>query len=140
MAGYATGQRGYFIVQFAGPVMEAWKADVAAAGAELLDYIPDFAYTARMTPEAADRIAALDSVAWVGSFHPAYKLDPALLRAGAATRAYRVRIERGANVNATVNQIVGAGAEVVGRDGNVIEITASRGALPPPPRRRRKTW
>ena len=26
IAGYAAGQRGYFIVQFAGPVMEAWKA------------------------------------------------------------------------------------------------------------------
>jgi hypothetical protein len=26
IAGYAAGQRGYFIVQFAGPVMETWKA------------------------------------------------------------------------------------------------------------------
>lgn len=51
--------------------MDAWKAQVAAAGAELLDYIPDFAFKVRMTPEAADRVAALDSVAWVGLFQPA---------------------------------------------------------------------
>ena len=32
IAGYAAGERGYFIVQFAGPVMDAWKAEVAAGG------------------------------------------------------------------------------------------------------------
>jgi hypothetical protein len=129
IAGYAAGQRGYFIVQFAGPVMDAWKAQVAAAGVELLDYVPDFAFKARMTPEAANRVAALDSVAWVGVFHPAYKLDPALFRAGAATRAYRVRIERGADVDATVDAIAGAGAQILGRGANVVEITAAPGRL-----------
>ena len=129
IAGYAAGQRGYFIVQFAGPVMDVWKAQAAAAGAELLDYVPDFAFKARMSPEAANRVAALDSVAWVGVFQPAYKLDPALFRAGAATRAYRVRIERGADVDASVTAIAAAGAQVVGRGGNVLEITAAPGRL-----------
>src|SRR6185503_14552622 len=129
IAGYAAGQRGYFIVQFAGPVMEAWKTQAAAAGAELLDYIPDFAFKVRMTPDAADRVAALDSVAWVGLFQPAYKLDPALFRAGAATRAYRLRIERGADVEATVDAIAGAGVQIVGRGGNVVEIAAAPGRL-----------
>jgi Subtilase family len=82
-----------------------------------------------MTPEAAARVAALDSVAWVGLFHPAYKLDPVLLRAGGAARLYRVRIERGADVDATVDAIAGAGAEIVGRGGNVVEITAAPGRL-----------
>src|SRR5262245_13362687 len=129
IAGYAAGQRGYFIVQFAGPVMDAWKAQVAAAGAELLDYVPDFAFKVRMTPDAANRVAALGSVAWVGVFEPAYKLDPALLRGGAATRAYRLRIERGANVDAAANAIAAAGGQIVERGGNVIEITAPPGRL-----------
>jgi serine protease AprX len=129
IGGYAAGQRGYFIVQFAGPVMDAWKAQAAAAGAELLDYVPDFAFKARMSPEAANRVAALDSVAWVGVFQPAYKLDPALFRAGAATRAYRVRIERGADVDASVTAIAAAGVQVVERGGNVLEITAAPGRL-----------
>jgi hypothetical protein len=34
-----------------------------------------------MTPEAAEQVAKLDSVAWVGVFQPAYKMDPALLGA-----------------------------------------------------------
>ena len=70
-----------------------------------------------MTPEAAEQVSQLDSVAWVGVFHPAYKMDPALLRGGGAARLYRVRIERGANVDATVDAIAGAGAQVVGRGG-----------------------
>jgi hypothetical protein len=129
IAGYAAGQRGYFIVQFAGPVMDAWKAQAAAAGAELLDYLPEFAFKARMTPEAAARVAALDAVAWVGVFHPAYKLDPALRRAGAATRVYRVRIERGSDIDAAVDAIAGAGPQIVGRDGNFVEVTAAPGQL-----------
>ncbi len=128
IASYAAGQRGYFIVQFAGPVMDSWKAQVMAAGAELLDYVPDFAFKARMTPEAADRVSALDSVAWVGVFQPAYKLDPALLRAGDA-RAYRVQIERGSDVEAAVDAIAAAGAQIAGRSGNVVEITAAPGRL-----------
>jgi subtilisin family serine protease len=129
IAGYAAGQPGYFIVQFAGPVMDAWKAQASAAGAEFLEYIPEFAFKVRMTPEAAEQVAQLDSVAWVGVFHPAYKIDPALLRGTGAPRLYRVRIERGANVDATVNAIAGAGAQVVGRGGNVVEIAAPPGQL-----------
>src|SRR5215208_2774570 len=52
IAGYAATQRGYFLVQFAGPVLDAWKAAVAANGGELLDYVPDFAFKVRMTPAA----------------------------------------------------------------------------------------
>ena len=129
IAGYAAGQRGYFIVQFAGPVMDAWKAQVAAAGAEFVDYIPEFAFKVRMTPEAAEQVAQLDSVAWVGLFHPAYKLDPALLRGADAARLYRVQVERGANLDATVDAIAGAGAQVVERGGNVVEIAAVPGQL-----------
>ena len=40
IAGYATRQRGYYIVQFEGPVVRVWKDAVTIAGAELLGYIP----------------------------------------------------------------------------------------------------
>src|SRR5688572_22447314 len=36
------GQHGYYLVQFTGPVEQAWKDQLAVLGAELLDYIPDF--------------------------------------------------------------------------------------------------
>ena len=75
---YARSQRGYYIVQFAGPVQEAWKAQVEATGAELLGYIPDYAFKVRMNPGQARRVQRLDSVAWTGFYHPAYKISPHL--------------------------------------------------------------
>src|SRR5688572_6929963 len=44
VAGYAAGQRGYYLVQFEGPILESWKAEVSGLGVELLDYVPDFAF------------------------------------------------------------------------------------------------
>ena len=90
---YAPDQRGYYVVQFRGPVEQAWKDEVAALGADILDYIPDFAFKVRMNPAQADRVAGLGAVARVGIFQPAYKLDWGLLsRAGGL---YIVRVERG---------------------------------------------
>ena len=76
---YARGQRGSYIVQFAGPVQQAWKNEVAGLGAALLDYVPDFAFKVRMNPAQAAQVERLNSVAWVGLYHPAYKLSPCLL-------------------------------------------------------------
>jgi len=122
IAGYAAGERGYFIVQFEGPVLETWKADVAAAGAELLDYIPDFAFKVRMNPAQAARIARLDSVVWVGLFHPAYKIDRDVIRGG--VRPYTVRIERGADAAAAAAMIAATGAQVLQREGPIVTVSA----------------
>ncbi len=82
IAEYAQGVRGYYIVQFSGPVEPAWRAAAEGLGAELLGYLPDFAFKARLTPAAARDVEELDEVAWVGLFHPAYKLHPNLTRDG----------------------------------------------------------
>jgi hypothetical protein len=129
IAGYAAGERGYYLVQFSGPVLDAWKANVAATGAELIDYVPDFAFKARMSPAQAAQVARLDAVVWVGLFHPAYKLDPALPGATGGVRVYRVRIERGANAAAAASAVAGAGVQVIGRDGNQMEIAATPAQL-----------
>lgn len=129
IAGYGATERGYYLVQFSGPVLDAWKARVTAAGAELLDYVPEFAFKTRMTPGEAAQVARLDSVAWVGLFHPAYKLDPALLGGAGAARVYRLRIERGANAAATAAAVAGTGVQVLGRTGNQMEIAATPAQL-----------
>src|ERR1041384_5638156 len=85
IAGYGAAQRGYYLVQFSGPVLDAWKAGVAATGAELIEYVAEFAFKVRMSPGQAAQVGRLDSVVWVGLFHPAYKLDPALLGAAGGT-------------------------------------------------------
>lgn len=127
IADYAAGQRGYYIVQFSGPVQRAWQEALSAAGAELIQYLPDYAYKVRMNPAQAGQVRGLANVAWVGVFQPAYKLSPDLVRNG--VRAYRVRIEQGADVAQAAAAIAQAGAEVIKSDSNVLLVAADQARL-----------
>ncbi len=122
ISGYQQGVRGYYILQFPGPIREAWKKQVIETGAEILDYIPDFAFKVRMTPEEALKVKELESVTWVGLYQPAYKLSPDLKRNG--THMYTVRIERSADVEAAKVAIAKSGAKVVRHKGNILKVTA----------------
>jgi len=122
ISGYAPGQRGYYIVQFAGPVQQGWKDQVAAKGADLLDYLPDFAFKVRMNPAQAARVEALESVAWVGLYQPAFKLSPNLALGG--TNLYRVRIERGADAGQATAAIARSGAKILSRQGELLQVAA----------------
>lgn len=127
ISGYAPGQRGYYIVQFLGPIEQTWKDVVAAEGADLLEYIPDFAFKVRMNPGQAQRVEQLGGVAWVGLFHPAYKLDPTMNRAGA--RLYRVRVERGADVGQTMAAVARLGLATLRAADTELLITADSAQL-----------
>jgi subtilisin family serine protease len=69
---------GYYIVQFNGPIRASDKAAVTALGAELFDYIPEFAFIARMDLATANAVKALNAVRWVGIHQPAYRVEPDL--------------------------------------------------------------
>ena len=75
---YPKREAGYYIVQFKGPVLEAWKGAVVSAGVGLLDYIPQFAYIAKMTQDARGKIQAMDSVRWIGIYQPGFRVAPDL--------------------------------------------------------------
>jgi serine protease AprX len=120
---YGEGQRGYYLVQFNGPVEKNWRDEAAAAGAELLEYIPDFAFKVRMNPAEARRVARQPGVAWVGFFHPAYKLSPDLDTSG--VKVFQVRVEQGADVAQTAAAIGLTGAQVLGADGNQLFVNAN---------------
>ena len=122
ISGYAKGTRGYYIVQFSGPVRQAWKDQVVGAGGELLAYIPDFAYKVRMNPAQAARTAELDSVAWVGLFQPAYKISPSVDLTG--TNLLRVQVERGVEAGQATAAIVRSGATIIDRSENVLLVGA----------------
>ncbi|MFQ5594860.1 MAG: S8 family serine peptidase [Anaerolineae bacterium] len=69
---------GVYMIQFHGPIRPEWKVAVTTAGAELFDYIPDYAFVARMDAAVARRVASLASVRWVGVYHPTYRISPSL--------------------------------------------------------------
>lgn len=70
-----------FLLQFQGPIQAQWLNAVRSAGVVLEGYVPDYAFIARMTlGQAAALPTRYSFVRWVGPFHPAYKIDPDVLR------------------------------------------------------------
>jgi serine protease AprX len=121
--GYAPGQPGYYIVQFKGAVQDGWTAQLAASGAQVLEYLPDFAFKVRMTPELAAQLQAQANVNWVGLFQPAFKLSPELATDG--QQLYRVRVENGADATAAAQAIAATGAQVLAQEGSALTIAAA---------------
>ena len=72
------GAYSYCLIQFPGPIRPEWKKAVERQGAELLWYVPRYAFVARIPTAAISQVAALPEVRWLGVDHPAYKLCPGL--------------------------------------------------------------
>ena len=67
-----------WIVQGAAVARGEWQQALEAAGAVIRGYLPENALLLEAAPEAVPKIAALNSVAWMGEYLPAYKKSPAL--------------------------------------------------------------
>jgi hypothetical protein len=124
---FAAGSQKYFIVQFSGPVQQAWKDAVTAEGAEILDYMPDFAFKVRMNPGIANRVAQQSFVGAVVPFQAQFKLKSDLKRDG-EMNVYQVRIERGSNFGTVRSLIARTGAQVLGFEEDIV-IVAANGAF-----------
>ncbi|MFP4394550.1 MAG: S8 family serine peptidase, partial [Anaerolineales bacterium] len=74
-----------YLLQFTGPVREAWKTRVAELGARLYTYVPDYAFIARLDPAQIEAVRDLPFVRWVGVYQPAYRLAETFRVAAAAT-------------------------------------------------------
>jgi hypothetical protein len=76
-----SGDYSYCMIQFPGPIQPEWKRAVERQGAELLWYVPRYAFVARVPTAAMTTIAALPEVRWLGIDQPAYKICPGLEKA-----------------------------------------------------------
>ncbi|HJZ45520.1 MAG TPA: S8 family serine peptidase [Roseiflexaceae bacterium] len=71
----------YAIVQLRGPIAPADRAALEQTGVALLEYVPDFAYLVRGSPDQIAAAARLPQVVSQAALTLADKLDPRLLRA-----------------------------------------------------------
>ncbi|HEU5097451.1 MAG TPA: S8 family serine peptidase, partial [Roseiflexaceae bacterium] len=71
----------YAILQLRGPIAPADRAVILGTGVTLLEYLPDFAYLVRGSPDQLSAAAILPQVASRTALTLADKLDPALLSA-----------------------------------------------------------
>ncbi len=127
-----------FIVQYVAKGLEPWREEIRAMGAEDLRFLAWHANIWRMDLETAARVAELPFVRWVGAFHPAYKMEDAILadwRAGRLTEPARYRIVVGAWGLADKQIVAGRVEEIGGTveamipQGLVLEATLSPAQL-----------
>lgn len=64
------------IVQAEGPITDAWRAQLEATGARVLNYVPDHAYLVTIPAKGIGRLARLEGVEWVGNWPERFKLAP----------------------------------------------------------------
>lgn len=107
-----------WLVQFRGPIRDAWKAELAATGAAIKDYVPDDALLIEATPKQVQAILRLPDVIWTGEYLPAYKQSSPVRTVRsmgiAETAEYEIVLFRPEDV-ATVEQALVAmnGVEVI---------------------------
>ena len=123
----AQGSQKYYVVQFAGPIQQSWKDAISAEGAEVLDYIPDFAFKVRMNPNIANRIGQSNFVSAVIPFQTQFKFGSDLKRDG-ELNVYQVRIEKGTNFGQVRSLVARTGAEILSFDEDIM-IVAANGSL-----------
>jgi subtilisin family serine protease len=111
---------GTYLLQFQGPVTEAWKADAARAGARLYGYIPDYAFIARIDAADLAQVRGLPSVRWVGPYHSAYRLDSELHASSSGAQRLVVQTFPDANLTALAAQIGAWGGTARGSAANSI--------------------
>ena len=75
---------GLFLVQFSSPPGREEREQLAGLGVDLLRYVPEDTFVARLRGVSLDRLRAAPSVQWVGEYRPEHKIHP---RLAAAARA-----------------------------------------------------
>ncbi|MCK4408594.1 MAG: hypothetical protein KAW67_00825, partial [Candidatus Eisenbacteria sp.] len=113
------GKTGYYLVQLAGASTPERKAAVEALGGELIAYVPDNTWITKLEGNRSGSLTDSPEVAWVGAFHPAYKISPTIgthefknpRRAGDSFLTLHVRVFD--DLAGTARVLDGLGAEVL---------------------------
>jgi hypothetical protein len=86
-------EAGYYIVQFSGPIQDSWRRDLEKSGAEVMFYLPNYAFVVRMNESTRKSIAGSKSeVKWTGLYQPAYKISTRITQRAAKGGTVRAAI------------------------------------------------
>jgi uncharacterized membrane protein len=118
---------GLYIVQFSGAPQAAWTEEVESMGGVLLGYIPDNAYIAHLPARARLAVTDLETVRWVGPYHPGLRVQPDLW--ALATDRVDVAVLSLGDVLATAMAFQRLGGSIVALGTSVIQGSLPRAAL-----------
>ena len=72
---------GLYLVQFNGPLEPASRAELRKAGVELLQYVPEDAFIAKLNNVSPASMSGLSFISWVGPYRPELKINQRLVQA-----------------------------------------------------------
>ncbi len=75
----APAAHGLFLIQFENAPDAATRAELRGQGVELLKYVPDDTYIARIRNGSPEKLASLASVHWIGEYRSNHKIHPRLM-------------------------------------------------------------
>jgi len=78
---------GLYLIQFTGHPLPAWKDALSGQGVQLLQYVPDDCFIARLPNGDLAALKKLPFVHWIGKYRPDHKLHQAVARRAALKRA-----------------------------------------------------
>ncbi len=128
---YPEDETGCYILQFKRPMLKQWKDAVAATGAVIFDYIPQFAFLVRMDHLTFQSVRAMESVRWVGIYQPGYRISPGLMKKvlekGEQSIKLIVSIFEGVDVSELSSKIETLGGKIIeiSRGGERIKLALS---------------
>lgn len=123
------------LVQFKGPVQQAWLDELRRAGLEPVQYLHPYTYIAWGKRDALNRLAGQAEVRWSGDFLPAYRVQPELRNNKAVSGPVQLSVishRGGTQLGASLSKIgasdAGDGAKVVDRSlqTQTVEVSADR--------------
>ena len=117
-----------WMVQFVGPIKQAWLARLRKMGIEVVAYMPNNAYVVWLDGgqlTQLERQAKADpTVQWTGAYHPAYRIAPTLQAAKVAQAAQpvavTVQLYKTTGTSASIASLRGLGGTVLRGQENVL--------------------
>ena len=92
--------------------------DLEQLGADIVEYVPDFALVARMDDDEEARDRGLTVVRWVGDYLPGYKISPDLDRASKGGEDVLIQLFGGEDPAPVVDGLQSLGARVISSHAN----------------------
>jgi subtilisin-like proprotein convertase family protein len=122
-----------WLVQFAGPMREAWLKALEADGIKTVIYMPSNAYVIWATGAQLAGLEKMEQtganrVQWTGAYHPQYRIDPALVSAKGvpqksanATVPVTVQFYNHAGVSDSLKRLQALGGRVIMSEENILD-------------------
>ncbi len=108
--------KGFYILQFNGPVEESWKKKISSLGVKFLGYVPDNAFIVKIPQRSFSAVQSDPNVKWLGEYQPDDKLDRKIatdIQTGqTAVKKFVVKVFDGEDMSPIINSIQSLGGEV----------------------------